>query len=58
MTSLVLPLCIILNFLSTETVDLELKVERLGRSITSLKPSFISDSIRMVLRFAYRNLGN
>jgi hypothetical protein len=37
------------NSRSKETSERDLSVERLGRNITSLNPSLISDSIRMVV---------
>jgi hypothetical protein len=52
MPSQLLPLCKNLNFRIRDTSDLELRVERLGRNITSLKPSLISDSICMVIYFS------
>jgi hypothetical protein len=52
MPSHVVPLCKNLNFRIKDTSDLELRVERLGLNITSLKPSLISDSICMAIYFS------
>jgi hypothetical protein len=54
--SQVLSLCKNLNFRIKDTSDRELSVERLGRNITSLKPSLISDSICMEVNFQRCNI--
>src|SRR4051812_30977287 len=53
MPSQSLPPCTNLNFLTSDTSERELSVERFGRIITSLKPSFISDSIRILYYFVF-----
>jgi len=50
--SQVVPLFKNLNFRINDTSDLELRVDRFGLNITSLKPSFISDSICMIIYFS------